>query len=67
MVIASFEGNDCLVGIKDGHLFITAMNKCCHGNIIDQVTVWLPAELQDKLRVVNNFDKSVNKTRINLN
>jgi len=67
MILASFKGNDCLVGIKNGKLFITGMNKCCHGNAVDQITIWLPVELIEKLSDIKNYDEAEQKSRFNFN
>lgn len=67
MTLVSFGGNDCLVGVKNGQLFITGMYRCCHGNIIDQATIWLPLELKDKLGLIKNFDEVESNSRMNLN
>lgn len=67
MMVTTFEGNDCLVGIKEGRLFIAAVKKCVHGNILDQVTVWLPMELKEKLEQIKDYDGSYRKFRADMN
>jgi|CXWL01.1.fsa_nt_gi hypothetical protein len=67
MTLVYFQGNDCRVGIKDGRLFITSMTKCCHGKTVDQVTIWLPVELREKLQDIRNYDDLQEDARINLN
>lgn len=67
MTFVAIEGNDCIVGIKDGRLFITGVYRCCHGSIVDQVTIWLPLEFKSKLGVINDYDRNGNDLRFNLN
>lgn len=67
MTLIYFQGNDCKVGIKDGKLFVTGMTKCGHGKTVDQVTIWLPVELREKLTEIHNYDENPQDARINLN
>jgi len=69
MFLASLEPNDCEVGIKNGKFFITGITRCCHGNIVNQTTIWFSLELAEKLKDVVNYDdlKSQIKPRWNQN
>ncbi len=51
------DANECRVFIKNGTLKFQARNTDADGNVLDQVTIKMPVELEHLFDKVTNFDQ----------